>query len=387
MTWMQFLELGLSLSLQVTLVVVLCHWLGRFVNPREQCRLWTTCFVMTLLLSVAALTLPHLRLFSWSTNVATPNFVGLVTLEMQLGKTLFFVWLAGSGVMLLLTVYGMIQTSRFLKTCQPVDPEVLRFSDLDDKATLSPIATREVQLLSSKSVVSPFCWQFHRPCIVLPEYLLTIDRDQLRFVVRHEQEHLRTGHPLQLFLQRCVEIVFWFHPLVWWAARQVTVSREVACDVAAVNSPADIVKYLRTLLSIVERSAMPSHWALRPLAFLGTRSVIASRTRRLVELARGTTAARPPQLSGQAASAGLVAASVLTMAIWLPVDLLGPSASGWSPWPKWTAGVLHDFGIHARDFEAQGSRDNLQELIDPDDGDDDLPRRETSEGAAATHHD
>ena len=63
------------------------------------------------------------------------------------------------------------------------------------------------------------------------------------------------------------------------------------------------------------------------------------------------------------------------------------AAKLWSPWPKWTAGVLHDFGIHARDFEVQGSRDNLQELIDPDDDDDDLPRRETSEGAAATHHD
>lgn len=389
MTWLRFLELGLSLSVQVALMVVVCQGLGRCVNTRGLCRLWTTCHVLTLLLTVAALALPHPRFISPPRGLATPLLVGLVTLGTLLGQALFHVWLAGAGGMLFLTVWGMVRTSRFIQTCQPVDPTVLRLSDLDltDGACGDGLhgppeasATTTVQLLSSRSISSPFCWQFHRPCIVLPEYLLTFDRGQLRFVVRHEQEHLRTGHPLQLFLQRCGEIVFWFHPLVWWASRQVMVSREYACDAAAINSPTEVARYLRTLLAIVERGAPHGDGAIQPLAFLGTRSMIASRTKRLLELARGTAGRPQPRLSNRVASASLVLLAVLAMTIWLPVDVRASSRSRWSPWPTWTARVLHDFGIHARDFEGEEANDEVQDFRDGGiEDDDDLPPREVSQ--------
>ena len=46
----------------------------------------------------------------------------------------------------------------------------------------------------------------------------------------------QANHPLQLFLQRIVEILFWFHPLIWWASRQAAWSREFHCDAAAVTT-------------------------------------------------------------------------------------------------------------------------------------------------------
>ncbi|MGZ0165346.1 MAG: M48 family metalloprotease [Planctomycetales bacterium] len=33
-----------------------------------------------------------------------------------------------------------------------------------------------------------------------------LNDDELRFVIGHEIEHLRTGHPLQQFIQRAVEV-------------------------------------------------------------------------------------------------------------------------------------------------------------------------------------
>jgi beta-lactamase regulating signal transducer with metallopeptidase domain len=301
----------------------------------------------------------------------------MMTLELQVGTTLYLVWLVGSCTLLVWTAAGMVQTHRFLKSCQPVDPRILRLDDeelrLTDRSRSSAAPPPAPQLLTSQSAITPFCWHFHRPCIVLPEYLLAMDRETLRFVVRHELEHLRTGHPVQLFLQRCVEILFWFHPLVWWASRQVSVSREVACDAAAVrNSPRDIARYLRALLAIVERSAMPRNWALRPVAFLSPRSVIATRTMRLVAMAAATPGKQPVRLPGSAARAGLIALSLLAMAVWFPLSGFGSFTPAWSPWPQWTAAVLHDFGIHARDFETHASYGELQEWINGEADDDGL---------------
>ena len=124
MTAIQFLELVVSLSVQVALVVIVAQWLGRLLNSeRMQCRLWTVCYVVLLVLVVAALLLPHPRLFQPWASVGTQNAATIVPVEMQLGRVLFFVWLAGAAVSLMLFAVRSFQANRFLNTCQPRSEE------------------------------------------------------------------------------------------------------------------------------------------------------------------------------------------------------------------------------------------------------------------------
>jgi len=177
-------------------------------------------------------------------------------------------------------------------------------------------------------------------------------------------EHLRTGHPLQLFLQRVVEVIFWFHPMVWWASHQSALSREFACDRAAIDSSKDIASYLRTLLAIVERGAAQKGERPATLAFVRGKSVIAKRARRLVQLAQSNRPGDRQLASSFTASISLVTAAVLIAFVWLPVNVSASPHGNWSPWPAWTAGVLHDFGISARDYEVYDHRFELRELLE-----------------------
>ncbi|QDU04747.1 hypothetical protein V6x_44780 [Gimesia chilikensis] len=45
----QFLELVVSLTVQVSIVIIATHWLGRLVeSERVQSRLWTVCYAILL---------------------------------------------------------------------------------------------------------------------------------------------------------------------------------------------------------------------------------------------------------------------------------------------------------------------------------------------------
>ena len=367
MTSTQFLELAISLSVQVALVIIMVQWLGRLVNSeRMQCRLWTLCYVVLLALIGVALLFPHPRLFQPWASISTQNVSTLVTIEMQLGRVLFYVWLTGAAISLIVFLIRSFQVYRFLNTCQPVDCD--QFNTVENRNGIPELPTvplkKRLRLLTSTRLTTPFCSQFHYPYIVVPEYLLGFDRQKFNFIIRHELEHLKTGHPLQLFLQRVIEVIFWFHPMVWWASQQSAISREFACDEAAIDSPSDISMYLRTLLTIMEYAASQADETPTTLAFGRGKSIVAKRARRLLQIAKSEQLNAQARISGPTAIFSLVMVTVLIGFVWLPVDVLASSRTNWSPWPTWSAGILHDFGIPARDFDVYDNRIELHELLE-----------------------
>ena len=383
-TW--FLELLASLSVQAVLVVLATSCLARVArDSRIACRIWSAGYVVLLGLVVAALLLPHPRWIPrFGGTLSRPAAVELLMLEVTLGRVLFGVWLAGAVGVWGWMVVQSVRVARFLKTCRPVPTEHPGLHECRDVLATTAGVDR-VSVLSCPALASPFCWQFHRPYIVLPDFLLGLAPRELRFIVRHELAHLRTGHPLQLFLQRVVEVLFWFHPLVWWSARQVARCREFACDDAAIDQPAEVADYLRTLLIVVEHSAVESERAAPVLAFGRGSGIVASRARRLAEIARfGWSPRRSRRAMTSAACAWLIAV-VSCFGLWLPVDVFASPRSNWSPWPRWSATVLREFGISARDFEVYDDRIELHELLEPDDSNSDhaaISRRALAPGSA-----
>jgi beta-lactamase regulating signal transducer with metallopeptidase domain len=367
MTATQFLELALSLSIQAVFVVVATRWLcGRTRNVTTQCRLWTACHVILLLLVLAGVLLPHRRLIHPWSGLDEEAAVGLAVLESNLGQILFLAWGIGAAAALLLFLAGSILSYRSLNRCRPIDPTLV--SQADDATASDADSMRRpqpVRFLTGPDVASPCCWQFHVPCILLPSFVLELSRRDREFVIRHELEHVRRGHPLQLFLQRAVGIVFWFHPVVWWAAYQTALVREFACDEAAVQDRAEIADYLRTLLKVVEqttaRSGTPGM-----LAFGIGAGIVASRARRLARQARCGDASESSLRLRRTLLPALAACAVLALFLRLPVDVLASPRSAWSPWPTWSASLLHDFDIPVRDFELYDSRSRIQELAEDD---------------------
>ncbi len=359
MNAIQFLELFGSVSLQVGIVIIATHWLTRVTDDvRQHSRLWTACSLLVASLLLAGLLLPHFRMVRPLQFLGRPVAVEVLQLESRVGSGIFVVWLVGAVSSLVLLVTRSVQTARFLRSCRAVSSETLSWKGLvpPSPGTTPKTADRvphEVIVLSSHTVGSPFCWQFHRPYILLPEALLAGDPQMIEFVLRHELEHLRTGHPLQVFIERAVEVIFWFHPMIWWASQQAALTREFMCDEAAVCDRSNIVRYLKTLLQVIEQSTQTAQRASGSLGFGRGPSMLSARARRLVRLAQGSIS----RSNGRRHAGSLVTLACiasLSTFLWIPVSAAVASHADWSPWPTWSAKVLHDFGIQAIDFEVDG---------------------------------
>jgi bla regulator protein blaR1 len=185
----------------------------------------------------------------------------------------------------------------------------------------------------------------------VPRLLFEGTRDDLRNVLFHELAHLRSNHPVQLFLQQLTHVVCWFHPAVWRASARASLMREYTCDDAVVNEGVKCANYLRTLLRIAESNKRLSQQGA--IAFGRTPTELMLRAKRLVELAQGkqTIGRGIRSLGKPAAVAILLAVTCLMTQVSIPSDPMSSSRTAWSTWPTWSAQCLHCFGVTVRDYE------------------------------------
>ncbi len=342
-----FLELAASLSLQIAIVIGVCAWLVRQTDRSDSGHhLWGTCHVMILAVTAAALLLPHLRLIPHA--IVTDRIpLSLVSApESRLGQLVWGVWATGSLLYAVAMIVAAFGVRRLIATSKPLSRRVGH--DLG-----------EITLLVSAQVTSPFCWQLQQPFIVLPKDAETFPDDELRAIIHHELSHLRSSHAVYLFLQRTVEMLYWFHPLVWWGSRQADLHREYHCDREANRSAAETASYLRSLLHLAEITTEMQHRLPAGLGFRGSRSNLQLRVKRLMSDRRNQVT----DDGVRTASVGMIAVmAALATCVWLPIDVSASSRSVWSPWPSWSAHALYEFGIPARDYEIDGYAQRPQEV-------------------------
>jgi uncharacterized protein (TIGR03435 family) len=123
-----------------------------------------------------------------------------------------------------------------------------------------------------------------RPAILLPIDARAWSGDDLRRAILHEIEHVRRGDWLVQCLARGASALYWCHPLVWVAWRELSLEAERACD-DAVLGRTDATEYADQLILLAERlSAAPGRQVLamanRHDLSTRVRAVLDSRQRR-----------------------------------------------------------------------------------------------------------
>ncbi|MDA0591501.1 MAG: hypothetical protein O2820_25950 [Planctomycetota bacterium] len=142
------------------------YWLCRATDDeRTRCRLWSLCSLLLLADLAAAFLLPHLRLFQPWTVVSTTMVSELFVLERQAGRVVFVVWLCGALGAVGLLMTQSIRMLRFLRSCQPLDENLL--PPLADDTSALPSAALARQrtgivpiVLQSPVLPVPVCWQW-----------------------------------------------------------------------------------------------------------------------------------------------------------------------------------------------------------------------------------
>jgi beta-lactamase regulating signal transducer with metallopeptidase domain len=170
------------------------------------------------------------------------------------------IWLTGlSAGVLFLAAACIVGARRIGRTSREANPDLAdRLASLARRLGV----TRPVRLLVTGSPLGPAAFGVLRPTVLLPAPLLRgLGPDQLDLVLAHELVHIRRGDVLAGHLQLLARLLWWFHPLAWWAGREASRLRELCCDEEVVSALACApARYARGLLEVLDRKRQ-----LRPL--------------------------------------------------------------------------------------------------------------------------
>jgi bla regulator protein blaR1 len=110
-----------------------------------------------------------------------------------------------------------------------------------------------VPAFSSSSAMQPGVLGLFRPVILLPEGITdSLTPAQLDSILTHELRHIRYCDNLTAALHMCVEVLFWFHPVVWWIGAKLMDERERDCDEAVLRQGGQPGEYARGIVRICE---------------------------------------------------------------------------------------------------------------------------------------
>lgn len=124
------------------------------------------------------------------------------------------------------------------------------------------IGTR-VAVCESPAVDAPLVTGWIRPMILLPLGLTTgMPVSYVEAILAHELAHVRRHDVLLGVVQRGVEMLLFFHPVVWWLSAEVRRAREEACDDLVVDTLQSPLDYARALTELASLSPTPSALAM-----------------------------------------------------------------------------------------------------------------------------
>ena len=167
------------------------------------------------------------------------------------------VWLIGGCAVCIQMIAGAVGVWRLARAAHRVSDE--RWLVTADRVAKDLGISRRLTLLEGSQLDTPVTWGVTFPVILLPSNARSWDDHQLRYVLLHEMAHVRRLDALSQLLAQVALAVFWFNPLVWWAARKMRMECEHACDDCVLRSGIAASRYADDLLTMVRR-AKASEW-------------------------------------------------------------------------------------------------------------------------------
>jgi len=187
----------------------------------------------------------------------------------SLGMLLTIAWLTGVAGCLVPVALGLWEIRRVRRQSRPWDEAQFVTNDLARRAEVC----RPIDVMLHEAMAGPMTCGVVRPAIVFPFDARTWGDVDVRRALTHELEHIRRHDWVTLCLARGICAVYWFHPLVWIANRQLCVNAERACDDAVLRE-SHAVGYADQLVTLAERSLTQTR---RPLPAMANRGDLSTR--------------------------------------------------------------------------------------------------------------
>src|SRR5499427_1125124 len=187
---------------------------------------------------------------------------------------LFTIWLLGALAMTARLLMSCIRLRRIRDGAPPVRPADLGCAE-NEAPTMGKISLR-----LSPDIRSPLLAGVFRPAILLPADIVAWTTPAERAaIIQHELAHVARRDPLVNLFQTTLQVVFFFHPLVRYACRQMRLEREMACDDQVVSLGASAATYAESIIKVAERgiASEPAFNGRHQLAFISDKQILKRR--------------------------------------------------------------------------------------------------------------
>lgn len=236
--------LNWTVSIALLLVLALRWVLGRLFGAALAYQAW---LLVPVLLAIALLPEPMRPIF---TNASLSHLPSVDTPAVPItvrdwSASLMVVWLAGAIVLATWFAQGH---RRYLRR-------------------LGRLTEREGLYFSDRVDAGPVLLGLRQARLVVPvDFLSRYSAVEQRLIIEHERVHARRGDVWANLLQAALQCVFWFNPLIHFAALLFRGDQELACDAAVIQRHPDQCRaYAQALLksqtvSIEAPPTVACHW-------------------------------------------------------------------------------------------------------------------------------
>ena len=171
-------------------------------------------------------------------------------------RSVTIVFLATSAIVTLTIWFAAIRQFRRVRRLlhQEIKNSARVSSLLSELASRFQLKTKP-KLCIVESAIAPMLWaEPGSPAVVLSRQMVdALNDNELRHVIAHELAHFsRKDHWTNLF-EFLVTSLFWWHPVVWFARRELNLAAECCCDALVLKQLSESRKsYAQTLLTVVD---------------------------------------------------------------------------------------------------------------------------------------
>ncbi|MEM9546406.1 MAG: M56 family metallopeptidase [Bacteroidota bacterium] len=141
-----------------------------------------------------------------------------------------------------------------------------RSAEFSNSTSLKPILKRiqnnlliqkTIEIAESAKVNVPMVVGHFKPIILFPIGMVNLlSIDEVEAIITHELAHIKRYDYITNILLTLIEILFYFHPAVWWISANVKSERENCCDDFALSHNIDKMVYAKALVKLEEMKSI-----------------------------------------------------------------------------------------------------------------------------------
>lgn len=242
---------------------------------------------------------------TWMPSPSSSGSVGPVPAQniLSIHEFLRLAWLVGASLLLFAHLRQAWKLKGVLRRSRAAESDSIR--SLSSSLGLR----RTPELRFSDEIDTPFVARAWRPVVLLPgRFASGSTAEEVSMALAHELAHVRSSDLLLAFVPALAQLLLWFHPASWFAAREWTTAREESCDATALLATGgSAATYGELLVRVADSGRRP---ALSSPTLLGATSAYHTLHKRIENMKHiGIQPSRAVRCAGLAlASSALIAA-------------------------------------------------------------------------------